>query len=94
MESFSREDKMLFKVLGVNPNKVSYKRISAKLITDFEKFFSMIIPKDVEEIILLLSPQINGEEIVKSLNKKYPQASIFAILIDSLKDDEILLITR
>lgn len=94
MEPLSRENKRMLKVLGINCDDFIVRRISVRLIGDYEKFFRNIIPENIEEIILLISPKINGEEIMTSLNKSFKEIPIFLIQSDSLAEDEIIVITR
>ena len=93
MEPLSRENKRMLMVLGINYDNFIVRRISVHLIGDHEKFFRNIIPKNTEEIILLISPKINGEEIMTSLNKSFKEIPIFLIQSDSLAEDEIIVIT-
>jgi late competence protein required for DNA uptake (superfamily II DNA/RNA helicase) len=94
MEPLSRENKRMLMVLGINYDNFIVRRISVHLIGDYEKFFRNIIPKNTEEIILLISPKINGEEIMTSLNKSFKEIPIFLIQSDSLAEDEIIVMTR
>ena len=94
MEPLSRENKRMLMVLGINSDDFIVRRISVRLIGDYEKFFRNIIPENIEEIILLISPKINGEEIMTSLNKSFKEIPIFLIQSDSLAEDEIIVITR
>ncbi|MEJ2781361.1 DUF4898 domain-containing protein [Stygiolobus sp. CP850M] len=94
MEPLSRENKRMLRVLGINSDDFIVRRISVRLIGDYEKFFRNIIPENIEEIILLISPKINGEEIITSLNKSFKEIPIFLIQSDSLAEDEIIVITR
>jgi len=84
----------MLRVLGINCDDFIVRRISVRLIGDYEKFFRNIIPENIEEIILLISPKINGEEIMTSLNKSFKEIPIFLIQSDSLAEDEIIVITR
>lgn len=81
-------------VLGINSDDFIIRRISVHLIGDYEKFFRNIIPENTEEIILLISPKINEEEIMTSLNKSFKEIPIFLIQSDSLAEDEIIIMTR
>lgn len=81
-------------VLGINYDDFIVRSISVSLIGDYEKFFRNIIPENTEEIILLISPKINGEEIMTSLNKSFKEIPIFLIQSDSLAEDEIIVMTR
>ncbi|MFP3233740.1 MAG: DUF4898 domain-containing protein [Sulfolobaceae archaeon] len=81
-------------VLGINYDDFTVRRISVRLIGDYEKFFRNIIPENTEEIILLISPKINGEEIMTSLKKSFKEIPIFLIQLDSLAEDEIIVMTR
>jgi hypothetical protein len=94
MESLSRENKRMLMVLGINSDDFIIRRISVHLIGDYEKFFRNIIPENTEEIILLISPKINEEEIMTSLNKSFKEIPIFLIQSDSLAEDEIIIMTR
>ena len=94
MQPSCRENKRMLRVLGINCNDFIVRRISVRLIGDYEKFFRNIIPENVEEITLLISPKINGEEIMTSLNKSFKEIPIFLIQSDSLAEDEIIVITR
>jgi hypothetical protein len=94
MEPLSRENKRMLMVLGINSDDFIIRRISVHLIGDYEKFFRNIIPENTEEIILLISPKINGEDIMTSLNKSFKEIPIFLIQSDSLAEDEIIVITR
>lgn len=94
MEPLSRENKRMLMVLGINSDDFIVRRISVRLIGDYEKFFRNIIPENTEEIILLISPKINEEEIMTSLNKSFKEIPIFLIQSDSLAEDEIIVITR
>ncbi|MEJ2771232.1 MULTISPECIES: DUF4898 domain-containing protein [unclassified Stygiolobus] len=84
----------MLKVLGINCDDFIVRRISVRLIGDYEKFLRNIIPENVEEITLLISPKINEEEIMTSLNKSFKEIPIFLIQSDSLAEDEIIVITR
>jgi hypothetical protein len=94
MEPLSRENKRMLRVLGINCDDFIVRRILVHLIGDYEKFLRNIIPENTEEIILLISPKINGEEIMTNLNKSFKEIPIFLIQLDSLAEDEIIVITR
>jgi len=94
MEPLGRENKRMLRVLGINYDDFTVRRISVHLIGDYEKFFRNIIPENTEEIILLISPKINGEEIMTSLNKSFKEIPIFLIQLDSLAEDEIIVMAR
>ncbi len=94
MGPLCRENKRILRVLGINCGDFIVRRILVHLIGDYEKFFRNIIPENTEEIILLISPKINGEEIMTSLNKSFKEIPIFLIHSDSLAEDEIIIMTR
>jgi hypothetical protein len=82
------------RVLGIKCDDFIVRRILVHLIGDYEKFFRNIISENAKEIILLISPKINGEEIMTSLNKSFREIPIFLIQSDSLAEDEIIVMTR
>ncbi|WP_221288895.1 DUF4898 domain-containing protein [Stygiolobus caldivivus] len=67
-------------------------KIPLSLVSNFEKFFKLIIPKDVEQIILLIPAGLDGETITTSINKVKPDIPIFVIESDTCGSNEILLL--
>ena len=91
MESYLGAGDNIFNILQLRSDRVQEIKIPLGLVSNLEKFFKLIIPKGVGQIILLIPSGLDGKTVASSINRTRPDVPIFVIESDACGSNEILL---
>ncbi|BCU71055.1 DUF4898 domain-containing protein [Stygiolobus caldivivus] len=85
----------ILRIVGINKSKLIVKQFSKTLISDYSKFFRLVLSSiPLKSIIFIVPSCEDAEKITRAVNEIFPDREIFTFINQDNNTNQVLLIVQ